>query len=381
MHDKIVIIGANDFQNQLILKAKNMGYETHVFAWEDGAVGKDSADYFYPLSITEKEKILEISKTISPQAVASIASDLAAITVNYVGSGLGLPSYNDAQCVECSTNKFKMRQVFKRAGIPTPGFFVISSPDSVDSADLSYPLIVKPTDRSGSRAITKLLSPEGLKEAVGSAIENSFEKRAIIEEYIDGDEFSCECISLNGRHHFLAVTKKYTTDAPHYIETGHMEPSMLSKALEEKAVGVIFAALDAIGVRFGASHSEFKVKENGDIRLIEIGARMGGDCIGSDLVQISTGFDFMRMVIDVAAGKEPSFEKINSPRIAIIRFIFCQDDLDRMERIKKHFPSAFHRISAMEPVNMRKIVDSSTRLGYYIVAVEHKEEADELLSI
>ena len=57
--EKVVIIGANSFQNPLILKAKQMGYETHVFAWKSGDIGEKTADYFYPISITEKEKILE----------------------------------------------------------------------------------------------------------------------------------------------------------------------------------------------------------------------------------------------------------------------------------------------------------------------------------
>ena len=48
---KIVIIGAGEFQIQLIEKAKELGYETHVFAWEEGAVGKEISDYFYPISI------------------------------------------------------------------------------------------------------------------------------------------------------------------------------------------------------------------------------------------------------------------------------------------------------------------------------------------
>ena len=59
---KIVIIGANNFQMPLIKKAKQLGYETHVFAWADGAVGAEFADYFYPISIIEKEKILEKEK-------------------------------------------------------------------------------------------------------------------------------------------------------------------------------------------------------------------------------------------------------------------------------------------------------------------------------
>ena len=62
--NSIVIIGANDFQNPLILKAKEMGYETHVFAWKDGSIGERTADFFYPISITEKEKILEICRRI-----------------------------------------------------------------------------------------------------------------------------------------------------------------------------------------------------------------------------------------------------------------------------------------------------------------------------
>ena len=77
----IVIIGANDFQRPLIQKAKAMGYITHVFAWREGATGAQDADYFYEISITEKEKILEICRKIQPDAVATIGSDLANITV------------------------------------------------------------------------------------------------------------------------------------------------------------------------------------------------------------------------------------------------------------------------------------------------------------
>lgn len=87
---KLAIIGANDFQRQLILKAKDMGLETHVFAWEDGAVGKANADYFYPISIIEKEQILEKCKEIGIDGICSIASDLAVLTVDYVAEKMGL---------------------------------------------------------------------------------------------------------------------------------------------------------------------------------------------------------------------------------------------------------------------------------------------------
>ena len=85
---KIVIIGANDFQKPLILKAKEMGYETHVFAWREGATGAEDADYFYEISIVEKDEILKICQKIQPDAVATIGSDLANITVQYLAEKL-----------------------------------------------------------------------------------------------------------------------------------------------------------------------------------------------------------------------------------------------------------------------------------------------------
>ena len=100
---KIVIIGANSFQNPLILKAKALGYETHVFAWQDGSIGERTADHFYPISIVERDVILEKCREIQPDAVASIGSDLAMLTVNYVAGKLGLPC-NSMECTEISTN-------------------------------------------------------------------------------------------------------------------------------------------------------------------------------------------------------------------------------------------------------------------------------------
>ena len=113
---RIVIIGANYFQNPLIEKAKALGYETHVFAWKEGAVGEKTADFFYPISIIEKERILEECVKIQPDAVVSIASDLANITVQYLAKKLGLPCNSD-ESILISTNKYAMRDALKKSGI------------------------------------------------------------------------------------------------------------------------------------------------------------------------------------------------------------------------------------------------------------------------
>lgn len=224
---KIAIIGASDFQNPLILKAKELGFETHVFAWKDDSIGEKTADYFYPISIVEKEAILEKCKELKIDAITTIATDLGTIVANYVGNKMHLNN-NSMECTKKATNKYEMRKAFKENNIPIPNFEEFSIGDSLNKLDyMNYPLIVKPTDRSGSRAITKVLKKEELNLAINVAIENSFEKKCIIEEYIEGEEFSLEGITYKGKHKFLTITRKSTTNAPNFIETGHIEPARI----------------------------------------------------------------------------------------------------------------------------------------------------------
>ena len=373
---KIVIIGANDFQRPLIQKAHEMGYETHVFAWREGATGAKDADYFYEISITEKEKILKICQQISPQAVTTIGSDLANITVQYLAEKLGLPG-NSRECIENSTNKSQMRSAFLKAGIWTPFFCVAGENDVIQIPD--YPVIVKPTDRSGSRGITRVECEEELQAAVSRAIEQSFEKKAIIEEYIKGAEYSVETISYQGRHTLLAVTKKYTTGNPHYIEVGHLEPAPLKPEIKEKIRKTVFAALDALKVENGAGHSELRIDRDGNVRIIEIGSRMGGDCIGSDLVPLSSGQDFVGMVIDVAAGNPPQIKKNVKQHVSAIRFLMNMKEIHNLNRIKENYPQTVRKIVQESAVEGASIVDSGSRPGFYILQTDSMEEMEKLL--
>lgn len=377
---KIVIIGANEFQNPLILKAKEMGYETHVFAWKDGSVGEKTADYFYPISIIKKESILNECRRINPVGVASIGSDLAAITVNYIANALGLPA-NAPRTALIATNKYEMRSAFQAAGVPTPAFCKMGPNDSTQVIrNMKFPVIVKPTDRSGSRGITKLTSWNGVEEAIRISAAESFEQKVIVEEYIDGEEFSCECISASGIHYMLAITKKFTTGAPHFIETGHLEPAPLTIEQQETIRQAVFAALDALGISCGASHSEFKLTADGQVRLIEVGARMGGDCIGSDLVYLSTGRDFVKMTLQAALGQELDWEVKCTPKIAAVKFVFSPEDLAHLRMLEDKFPEKIWRVSVLETFN-HQVIDSSSRYGFYIATCASTEEALELLHL
>lgn len=370
MKKDLAIIGASYLQLPLILKAKEMGYKTHVFAWAANDVGEKEADVFYPISIVEKEEISRKCREIGVCGVCTIASDLAAITVNYVADALGLVG-NSLKATAQSTNKHLMRLCFERNGDPSPKSILVDADTDLSQLDLAYPVIVKPTDRSGSRGIWKLESSEGLKAAIANSMSEGFEKKALVEEFAEGDEYSVEYISYRGEHHFLAMTKKYTTGAPHFIETGHLEPAPVDDNTLNRVKKIVPHALDSLELENGASHTELKIDADGNIRIIEIGGRMGGDCIGSDLVRYSTGVDFVRCVIQVACGEKPDLTPVCTPQPVEVRFIFTDSDLADFEKIKNS--DRLLKIVDYHPENIGKTTDSSNRAGCYIIRHEGSE--------
>lgn len=370
---KIAIIGASYLQLPLIEKAKKMGLETHVFAWKVGDVGEGVADFFYPISIVEKEQILAKCQNIGIDGICSIASDLAAITVNYVANKMGLTG-NSMECVDKSTNKNSMRKCFEINGDPSPKSIMVQSAKDLTDVNLIYPVIVKPLDRSGSRGITKLQNENGLEEAIEYAKSQGFAKAALVEEFVSGKEYSVEYISWQGKHHFLALTLKFTTGSPHFIETGHLEPAPVDLEVLKNVKKVTEHALDSLGIKYGASHTEVKISDTGEIKIIEIGGRMGGDMIGSSLVELSTGIDFVGDVIRVALGQPPLIEK-KTDKTAMVRFIMCQDDVDAFERIKSECPGIIVE-SSINDVIEGDVTNSSDRFGYYVMCTDEIKDID-----
>ncbi len=359
----IAIIGASYLQQPLILKAKNKGIITHVFAWACGDVGEKSADFFYPISIVEKERILEKCKEIGIDGICTIASDLAVITVNYVADKMGLIG-NSLECTEVSTNKHKMRECFIRNGDPAPKSIMVESVEDLNGVEIDYPVIVKPVDRSGSRGITKVTCYEDLSSAIKIAKSQGFEKKALVEEFATGQEYSVEYISWQGRHEFLALTRKFTTGAPNFVEIGHEEPALVSEDMLLEVKKTVEHALDSLGIKNGASHSEIKISESGVIKIIEIGARMGGDFIGSSLVELSTGYDFVSAVIDIAMGIEPKYIK-SEGKYAGVHFVFSDDDIKCFDRLRDNDSDLLVDYEIRE-ITEKKVSDSSSRFGYFI---------------
>lgn len=368
MNKRLIILGTNEYQNPLIIRAKELGYETHVFGWKTGAIGERTADVYHNIDIMDYEILWEEVKKINPCGVASIASELAMHPMNYLLRKMGIPC-NSLKTEKIATNKYLMRCVMNEAGIDGPRFALVEKDfDKKCLKNFEYPLIIKPVDLSSSRGVMKINSEENLEEAIEYALGWSKVKQAIIEEFIDGKEYSGESIAYKGKYKLLAITEKKTTGAPHFVETGHKQPAELSPELIKKVEDTLYCAFASIGIEYGAVHPEFRITEKGRICFMEIGARMGGDCIGSDLVPISTGYDYMGMVISIGCGKEPCFEKIQEPKIAKIKYITSKDDLKEFEKLKQENPQIITRQSNISELSNCPILKSADRAGYYITA-------------
>lgn len=368
---KIVVIGAGEFQQPLIRKANSLGFETHVFAWREGSVAREDADFFYDISIVEIDEITEICRKLQPAGILTSGSDLAVATVNEVANRLDLPS-NTPESTSITTNKYRMREAFSAHNIPSPWFKYVTQSEITDLnlSDLTYPMIIKPTDRSGSRGVNKInkFDDEKIRQALQDACSVSFEKAAIIEEYIEGHEFSCESISFDGQHYPLAITRKYTTGDPHFIETGHLQPASLAREIKESIFLLTKQALDALGIEIGASHFEFRITPDQRIVPIELGARSGGDYISTDLVELSTGYDYLKMIIQCAIGEPPEFERKDFYKYSAVQFFVDRRQKDIYQRILNEHPEWIVRASSENIDRTDSVSDSSTRHGFVIFA-------------
>jgi biotin carboxylase len=312
---KLAIIGASYLQKPLVQKAKDMGLETHVFAWKEGNVVEDICDFYYDISILDKEEIFKICATLAIDGIISVASDAAMPTVNYVANKLNLVG-NSIWCSEVTTDKFKMRDALSAGKISIPKYVLVTESNSNGvRSNIEPPLIVKPVDRSGSRGVTLISEEQNLQAAVNKAITESFSSKAIVEEYIGGLEFSVEAVSIKGVHTILAITEKTTTGAPHFVELAHKQPAKLTKEQKLKIEEITLKSLECLQIENGMSHTELKLVKGDVPVIIEVAARMGGDFIGSILTTESTGIDTLKLVVEIAMDMDESGQLINSKSI------------------------------------------------------------------
>lgn len=318
---KIAILGASFLQRDLIQCAKSMDLETHVFAWQEGNVVRDLADFCYDISLRDAQSILEFCKARRIDAIVTSSSDVGVPAAALVAQELKLVGPTIA-CAKAATHKGQMRKLLAAGGCSTPRFYVASS--MPEKTIFPYPFLVKASDRSGSRGVRIVGNAIEFEEAFSEAKKVSFSGDVVVEEMMNGRQFSLEMASFKGRHYLVAITEEFL-DEEALCEKGDLVPARLTAQEIDSLFKEGSKGLAAINFSNGISHTEL-FWDGERARIIEVGIRTGGD-FRNRLVKEATGINLDRVAIEIALNRDPSeFLKPRKSGSALISWAFDEND-------------------------------------------------------
>ena len=377
---RVLFLGAPIFQVPIVQKAKKMGLYVGIVDINSNAPAFPYADERFVCSIRDKEEVLRIAQGFKPDGIMIGACDTSVVTGAYICNALNLPG-NTLDAAVNSTDKVKMLEAFQRAGVAHPFYQVVKKKD-IDSfsMDLPYPVISKPIDSAGGRGIQIIHGSDMLKKSTlfSSMAGNSGD--ILIEEYMKGTEVSVEVLVVDGKPHVLQITDKITSGEPYFFEIGHSQPSVLSAEVKEEITDLASRAVLAVGLKNSAAHVEIMVTEQGP-KMVELGARLGGDCITTYLIDTSvSGIDMAQATIEMSLGITPDVNDYkNSGKCAGIRFIPAEEgtlkEIRGLEEAEKTDNLIKIEITGVIGKKYSKATDDSARFGYVICEGTTTEEA------
>lgn len=296
----VLIFGVGELQKSIIERAKLMGlFVVGIDPCAD-AVCKDSVDAFEVVGGQDYEGTLAVAKKYNISAVVTAATDKPLVMMARVAKELGLRFYSEETAV-WSTDKFQMKQRFIEGGIPCAKGRLISKAD--EASDFYFPVIAKPRDNSGSRGVILCRNVEELSDSINEALQYSKLETILVEEFIEGQEYSIEALHYDGKSEVIQFTEKTTTDFPYNVELGHKQPANLSEEQKDNIKQLISKIADCMNFENCASHTELKINDRG-IFIIETSPRLGGDYITSTLVPLSTGINIEDQLLNIALENE-----------------------------------------------------------------------------
>lgn len=313
---KLLMLGGGFLQKYVIRKAKTMGYYVLCLDADPNAVGFAIADEHAVINIVDEEVCLAYARDKEVDGVLTAATDFSVLTMSRIAEELHLPGIN-YQSAKVIKNKALVRKRLFEANADDTG--ISYEIDSVeDIADIlpkiKFPVMMKPVDGSGSRGASKVEKAEDFVKAAEFAMNGSITHRAVAEPFIEGKEYGVESFVDNGVIHVLGVMQKDMTEPPYYAELGHAIPSGLTPELETKVKSCVYRAIFALGVNHGSVNMDLLITNEGNVHIVDVGARMGGNLIGSHIIPMGTGIDYMGNMIRAAVGDATNWKPEWQPK-------------------------------------------------------------------
>ncbi|MBE1877737.1 ATP-grasp domain-containing protein [Myceligenerans pegani] len=316
-------------------------------------------------------------------------------TVAVVAEALGLPG-SPADALRTATNKHLVRAAVARAGLPDVPHAVAATWEEARAAAgaLGYPVVVKPVDLNSGTAVRRVSGEAGLADAFAEVTaperntrDQPLARLALLERVLDGPEYSVEAVTRHGVTTVLGITAKSVTevsrpvaggaDAVGYVESGHDFPAPLDPATRTAITDHVTRVLGAVGYTHGISHTEVRLTTEGP-RLVELNPRQGGGYI-FELVRLVTGYDPLRVLTDLALGREPAADA-PSAGSAAVRFLLAPEDGFLSEITGSGTLADDARVVAHDlprPGAVLRAADNNDRIGHVVVADRDGDRASD----
>jgi biotin carboxylase len=308
---RLIILGAGIMQGPAISIAKELGLETVVLDGDPNAVYASLGDRFEPIDLKNREGIEEFARSLQEagglSGIMTAGTDFSA-AVAWVAERLGLPGLPYEAALNAS-DKGRMRRCFKEAGVPSPDFLTLDKLPKADFAlPFDFPAVVKPVDNMGGRGCRRADSRAELEEALGAALKFSRSGRVIVEEYMDGPEFSIDALVYHGEITFCGLADRHIRFPPYFIEMGHTIPANLKEASASFLLKTFTHGVRALGLldknAVGAAKGDVKLTSSGPM-IGEIAARLSGGYMSGWTYPYASGVEVTRGAILAALGQKP----------------------------------------------------------------------------
>jgi biotin carboxylase len=380
----VFIVAAGEMQIPAIKTAKDMGFFVIASDKDPDAAGFKYADI--PLVLNTKDVDAHIKFALKNKEKYNIAGAFAAadvaVTVSAITNALNLPGIPN-EVAFASNNKAEMKKRWLRDGVPTPYSIEVSTVEEakrvIDKIG-EFPVMIKAVDNAASRGSKKIISFDELPDAIEDAKNNSTTRTALVEEFVEGKEYSVETVVFKGVHYHYGMGDRIFGFAPYAIEIGHIDPSRLSMEEQDEINKVVDRAADSLGITFGPAKADAIVTKKGPM-VLEMPARLSGGWHSQYTTPLATGRDPIRDVINISTGGSMSIEntipKFNN--VSICKAVFPKPGkvikISGVKEAEQIAGVAKIIMVVKEGENIREYHNCGNRVCYIITVGKDEKEA------
>lgn len=378
---RILIFGVGELQRSIIRRAKKRGLYTVGIDPNEDAVAKDEVDVFEVVGGKDFEGTCAVIEKYNIDAIVTSATDKPLVMMARVAEHYQLPCFSMNAAIY-ATDKYQMKQHFQAGGVPCAKGRLIKTIEEADG--LTYPLIIKPRDNSGSRGVIKCEDYIQLEAAMQEAFQFTHLDSLLVEEFIEGQAYSIEGFHHDGITEVYQFTEKRCTPFPYTAELGHKQPAVLSDKQKDDIREIIHRIGVCLDFHNCPSHTELKINDRG-IFVLETSPRLAGDYNASTLIPLSTGINVEDQLLNVVTETNVDLHTGRQEKSSAICWISLPQGTIGMIDKELYNVSTWPHVKAFEfklkvGDNVNQITNSLNRYGYFICQADTREEIDKLMA-